>query len=347
MVYDTNRIAHQDSGFVTLKLATNAAFSGKLLLDGDSASFTGKMNPQGTASVTVKRLQLGKENLRLNLAFDLSGGSDRLTGVVSNSSILAELQADRKIWTTNNPATAFTNYHTMLLPGFDNMDDGPTGYGYAAVTVLPNGAVKMAGLTADNHTWKQSTFLSKNGEWPLYMAAYKTLRIFTNLTVTTSTKLVTNKNYCIGSTLGWLAFTNQHPVGNVSWINGGWTNEFYSDGFTNVTGIVSSLYTPPARGVRALDVTNGTVKIEDGNLSAAILRNFVLGTNNVLSITPTNQTVRISLSAKTGIWKGSFVNIDNTNAVTVTRGALLQDQIFGGGFFIGTNKTGKVSLLGN
>jgi hypothetical protein len=108
--------------------------------------------------------------------------------------------------------------------------------------------------------------------------------------------------------------------------------------------VLGSRYLVPTTGTRAVDFINGTVTITNGNLGSAITRDVFLSTSNVLTITPTNQTVKLSLTAKSGLLSGTFKHPDNTNKVTTIKGAVLQEQKVGGGFFVGTNQGGLMLM---
>ena len=342
LFYESAAVAQKSGGFVRLKLGTNAVFSGKLFVEGDAPAFSGKINPQGTASVVVKRAHLAKEDIALSLAFDFVGSSDRVVGSLSNSSWSATMNADRNVWSLTNTASAFTNYCTLLVPGFSNVVDGPIGYGYATVQITPLGLARIVGGLADDHKWQQAVPISKDGQWPLFVPLYRTVRIYTNLAITSYTKIVTNKGYTLGSAMGWFTLTNNSVTGNLSWIKTGWTNGVYPTGFTNVVGILASHYQAPPLAMRALSVTSGTFTLQGGNLPVSINRSFLLATNNLITLSPVADGLRVSLAAKSGLWKGTFINPANTNKPTIISGAILQDQNFGGGYFIGTNQTGKV-----
>jgi hypothetical protein len=138
----------------------------------------------------------------------------------------------------------------------------------------------------------------------LFATLYKSDRVYTNLLKTTNAEmpfLRTNKTYGMGSLLGWVTFTNDSPTGQVSWIKTGWTNGLYPSGFTNESTVIGGRYLAPPRGTAALTVTNGTVTLTDGNLTSEITRNFTLAHNQVIKVTPTNNLVKLTLTAKTGL----------------------------------------------
>lgn len=344
LFYEGDGIEQQSAGFLTLKVGTNAAYTGKLAFDGDTLPFSGTFPASGHAVLNVLRAKIGKTDLVVNLSLDFGLWTDQITGSISTPAWTSAVLADRAVFNATNPAAAYAGNYTMLLPGLANAASGPPGFSEATLTLSSNGTVKATGFLADGTTLGQAVAISKHGQWPLYAPLYKITRVYTNLY---SLAVATNRNSAAGSIIGWLTFTNNAPVGTVSWIKKPWTNAVYAGGFTNETAALGSRYQAPPLGTRALNATNGTITLTDGNLNAAITRNFFLGTNNALSITPTNNLVKLALTAKTGALKGTFAHPDKTNAITKINGVILQQQNFGGGFFVGTNQAGQMALQGN
>ena len=353
LFYETNVVAHHSSGFLTMSVATNFSFSGKLSFDGDTLATSGKFNLDGTLITTLSRAPLGKSDVTLRLFLDFSHGNDQITGSVSNVSWLANLAADRATFNAfNNPATNFSGLDTMLIPGFTNAADGPMGYGNGAITVLTNGQIKMTGTLADGAKIVSAVPISKSGQWPLYAMLYRQTESQTNL-ITHAIKAgaATYK----GSVLGWVTFTNAAPAGVVSVIKTALspTNIFYPDGFTNRVELLGSAFTIPAAGTRVLDFTNATnnarVILGDGNLSAPLNYTLTITTNNVVTKTGGSNPNKFTwlFSPKTGLITGTFVHVDNTTKVTSFFGAVLQNRTNAGGAFLGTNQGGSVLLQGN
>ena len=345
LFYDTNSVTHHSAGFVTMKFSTNKlAYSGKFMFDGDVIPFAGKFPTNGILSTNVSRAKFGKSDLNLDLSVDMVTWSDKLTGTLSEpNSWTSSITADLALFNKTNITTAFAKTHTMLIPGFTNLSDGPRGYGYATLYVTTNGLIKPAGAFADGQALKQNVAISKQGLWPLYVPLYRSVRVFTNLAVTNSIVLKTNKSYFQGSALGWINLSSA-PDGNVSWIKTGWTNAINPNGFTNVTAVLGSIYQAPAVGVAPLNATTGPLTLADGNLSVSLDRNYFITNGTKVIITPTNQFVRLSIAPKTGLVKGSFRHPDNENKPAIIYGAVLQQQNFGGGYFLGTNEAGVFLL---
>jgi hypothetical protein len=75
----------------------------------------------------------------------------------------------------------------LVIPGKDNDPSVPAGDGFGVVSVGTSGKIKFKGTLADGTKVSQSTSLSKDGLWPMYVSLY-------------SGK---------GSLVSWQAFANQ------------------------------------------------------------------------------------------------------------------------------------------
>jgi hypothetical protein len=338
-LFSQETIAHDSSGFFTFKLKTNGAFGGKITLDGETFSIKGKFRLDGSCMTNVSRAKVGKGDLMLHLQLGIAGGQlDTVNGAVLATNFVANMHGVREAFGPTNQATAFTNLFTMLVPGFSNTTNGPSGYGYAALSVNTNGLVKIGvGALADGAVIKQAVGISKNGEWPFYAPLYKATHVYSN---EVKHVMATNSSYYTGSIIGWLTF-DPEPSGTVNWIRPASTNALYPAGFTNYVNVAASVYTNPAPGALAVDLPSGFCFLTGGNLSSNYALPFTLGTNNVFSIA---NGVILSVVPKNGSIKGSFVSPANPAKPTKIFGAVLQSQDYVGGYFLGTNIAGKVLL---
>ncbi len=344
---ESTGVTHQTAGYLTMKVSPSRGFSGKLFVDGNPVSFSGKFNVDGTGIAATKGRALYDKN-ELLLTFALNITNDTMTGAVSDLAWTAQIVADRLIWTTNltEQATQFTNSYTMVLPGFTNRNDGPVGNGYATVALDKLGRIRASGATADGQPMKQTSYVSKNGDWPMYSPGYKISRL-------NSSGVLVYENK--GFVLGWLTFsTNAYgylaPSGDLSWIKTGWTNATYSSGFTNNgIEIVGSRWLAPALGsaTPAVAITNALLSFTDGDLGANLFNASFRMTTNTTLVLPagvTNlNTTRVTLTPKTGLFKGYFVH-PSGSILTRYAGVLLQDYHHGRGYFMGSTEGGTVEL---
>jgi hypothetical protein len=114
--------------------------------------------------------------------------------------------------------------------------------------------------------------------------------------------------------------------------------------------VIGSLYTY-AKGDSVLPgFTTGTLEFSDtGTLSVSGTEPLV----QELSLTPANHfelvdpvqdKLKVSVNAATGLFKGTFY-YPGQKKPTDFSGVLFQDQTIGGGFFLGPDGSGPVSLM--
>ncbi len=335
---------HESAGFFTLKLSSRQTFSGKISVDGGSYSMSGLMNYwSGQTRIIVPRKGKNALIVDLQLPFD---GSDQMTGTIGNGDWSANLLGDLAMFNTwSNPPVNFVGRYTMLLPGSTNVAQSPPGSGYGVMTVASNGLVTLAGAASDGAPIKQTVALSKHGYWPLYVPLYSGPFVYTN-----GPFVLTNKQY-YGLLIGWERFSpdNGRALGGsvVHLKSSLGSHAFYPQGFTNEVQLLGSGYNEPGTGCRALNLTDGAVVLQNGNLSTPVSAAVTLTTNNlVLTTSPNPLLVKLTVTPRTGLLKGTFANPGNANKVTTLTGAVLQNSNLGGGFFLGTNQCGALDLWG-
>jgi hypothetical protein len=195
------------------------------------------------------------------------------------------------------------------------------GDGYATIKVQPTGKLQLKGTLADGTKISQSTTAGGEGQWPFYVPLYKGQ----------------------GQILGWLTFENRadRDVGGlVSWIKPADDAKFYPDGFNFETVASGSTYNPSLDPVSGFDFA--TVKLLGGNLPFDLFESVLINTNNKVSSFGPDKTT-LSLNPSQGLFK---VTVVNTNIHTTVKGngVILQKQIIGSGFFLGTNQSGRVTI---
>lgn len=288
-----------DSGSFLFTVTTTGALSGNLDLgDGKPASFSGQFGLSGTASIVPKA------EPSLTVTLQLNSADQSVSGTVSDSTFTATLTGYRDVFCDTNKATNFAGQYTFIIPGTTNPAIAPFGTGYGTVKVDAMGSVTMAGSLADGTTIGQSSAISQNGYWPLYVNLYGGK----------------------GSLWGWSLFTNQTltaPSG-VSWINE--TNSskaaVYRSGFTNQQAMLTGgVYVPsqslPAGLSATLEESNGVV----------IQEKLTLKTN-----------------VATGLISGSFAYPGSSKPAVKFNGVILQSQTNAQGYFLGTNQSGIFTL---
>jgi hypothetical protein len=143
-----------------------------------------------------------------------------------------------------------------------------------------------------------------------------------------------------GSIFGRLTFSNGVIGGTVDWFkpSGG---TLYPAGFIiRDTQVAGSVYQFTS-GVPVLDFTSGQLWLANGNLTGSFTNEITL--DSASKATSTNATLKMAISTATGSFKGTVADPAGGKSISFT-GVVLQKQNFGGGFFVGTNQTGRVFL---
>ncbi|HWD18424.1 MAG TPA: hypothetical protein VHB20_04030, partial [Verrucomicrobiae bacterium] len=169
LFYETNAAANASSGYFTLTLTTNGAFSGYLLCAGNSNTFSGQFSISNAhASVTAS-------NYALDLTVDTTASwTESITGSVSNT--VANWNSSLNSYLAGYSAsfpTPLAGVYLMTIPGFDDPTAGPSGDSVFNLTIGAAGGTTLTGYTADDTYASQTSQLSVNSSYPLYVPLYQ------------------------------------------------------------------------------------------------------------------------------------------------------------------------------
>jgi hypothetical protein len=323
LFYETSGgVRHGASGFFTLVERANGTFSARLQQGAKRSSFTGQFDLAGNATNSVKRS--GTNNVIVEL-LRRSPGAEQITGRIldTNGAWEAALIADRASFDARtNPATNFASRYTLLLPGSTNPPAEPAGDGAGSFTVDAGGRVRFAGALADGSPMAQKVPLSRHGAWPFYASLYGGR----------------------GSALGWIMITNSDQPdlgGLVSWSRPpGPRPKVHTNGFALNSMLIGSSYVAPGTNTLFPARTNAVVIFSEGDLGAGFTNEVALLPRARVADGGTNK-LTLALSQSTGRFSGR-VTPPGARRSVVFKGALLQKQGYGGGFFLGTNQSGRV-----
>ncbi len=329
---DTNGVTEASSGFFTLALTKSGAFTGKILTSGSTYSLP-----------TTKRFDVGGQvefmiptkpnTLTVNLQLDISDpAGEQITGTVSDGTWTAGLTADRAVFSaTTNKAVNYEGQYTLAIAGSDDPATSPGGFGWATLSISSAGLITMKGNLADGTAMSQSVSVSKDGRWPFY------------------TSYASPPAGNGGTVFGWITFSNQPASalgGTMYWFRpAGKTPAVYQSGFTNMVTAIGSAYNPTNKPL--LDLTNGQVTLDGGNLLLPITNQITLSANNTITLTaaPENTNkLALVITTKTGLISGSFQNPTNAKQSIKVKGVLLQNQTNAAGYFLGPNQSGALLL---
>jgi hypothetical protein len=310
-----------DSGAITFTVSSAGVLSGKLTLGLSTPSLKGQFKPDGFVSITTPR----KDESSLITTLQLDFADQSVSGTVSDGNFTAQLNGDRDVFSSSDPATEFEGQYTFIIPGTTNSNVGPYGTSYGTVTVSSLGTITFAGSLADGTAISQSSVVSPDGLWPFYVRLYGDK----------------------GSLWGWNNFTN-HTITSaypLSWINA--TNSsrtaVYRSGFTNQEAtLTGGLYVSTTLLPSDLTATFG-----GGNLPLWITNGVTISASDKITMTnkldETNK-LTLTITKTTGVISGSFANPDEPKQTIKVNGVILQGQTNAQGYFLGTNQSGAFLL---
>ncbi|MBI5383260.1 MAG: hypothetical protein HZA90_01090, partial [Verrucomicrobia bacterium] len=311
-----------NSGAVKLTLTDQGAFTGSLLMEGGTLNLSGKFNAGLQSQVSVTRA--GKPALQVNL--QIMGNT--VTGAVASAGWQSSLAGYRAAG-----AAARAGAYTMLVEGVPSSPTAPPGDGAAAVTVSVSGQVQVTGNLADRAPITQSTALSADGIWPLYVSLYNGR----------------------GLVMGWMRLGTNGAivVSECFWqkppqVSG---DKFYTNGFTVQREVLLAKYTPPAAGQNGVNWPNGwgQVTLSFGN-APDVIGYVVVSNNQVRVLGGAIAGLAMTITANNGLFSGSFTH-PVTGGKSNFLGAFIQSAVpglslptSGGGWFLGTNQGGRVAV---
>jgi hypothetical protein len=312
----------ESSGFLRLTLGALGSFSGHLLNAGGSYNFSGAFSLAGQAEVPVAR-GADAAPLIVDLNLDLTT-NEQILGVVSNAEWSAPLQAGRATFGATNVFPAHGRFTMLFMNGRDG-SESPGGDGYGTVSISTAGMATWSGFLADNTSVTvPAVSVSKFGQWPLYIPLYGKL----------------------GSLSGWITNVGASGTftGEANWFRIGASGKLYPAGFTNTLSIAGSAFTPGTDKIPVLEPTNLVLTIGGDGLSSPLTNALTLY-NSGKFVTNTEGVPKLTLSVApgTGVISGHFLD-PLTRMTTTIRGAVLQQQRYAAGFFLGTNATGLFYL---
>jgi len=219
--------------------------------------------------------------------------------------------------------------YTVLLKPTSTDSSVPQGTGYATLTVNSTGGVVFSGQLADCE--------AISGTGSMFADAF-------TLKETLSYPAVAAKG-ATGALCGTLVFQKLAGAdfnGTLKWIKPAQTKGKFPAAIDADLNVIGSLYTPPAAGSSALPgFTNGTLAVSG---AAQITQAVILTSANSFAVNaPFQDQTALTLTPATGVFKGSFL-YPGQSAPTAFIGVLYQDQIIGGGFYVGPVGAGNISL---
>jgi lysyl endopeptidase len=322
LFYNTNGVAPNSSGTMTLNITPNNTYSGKIVIGATHYSLRGTISIAGTSTTTAT----GPLQSSLDVSFSFGDVSNELSGTVSDGVWTSQLSAAQVVFNARTNPAPYAPRYTMVIPGATN--GGPQGNGYAAIAVKASGGLTLSGSLADGTALVETANVLANGQSPMYVSLYRNQ----------------------GAILGWLIFDTNQPIpglaGTLSWIKpASSSSKVYPGGFTNLAiPAFGSSYNHLASPL--ITLTNGSVVFSGGGLSAPFTNSVANSTkaaqvNKVVNNSSNKLTLNIA--ATTGVFSGNITAPGATKSFPF-HGVLLQNLNVGYGYFLDDELSGSVFL---
>lgn len=154
----------------------------------------------------------------------------------------------------------------------------------------------------------------------------------------------------LDGTLTFVSTGTSDVSGTLQWEKPQQTKGDYPAQIDTILSAIGSYYIPPGKNGSVLPgFTSGALTLSDtGTLSVPasgpLVKNVMLSPPHTFTVTnPGTDKLKMTVTASNGVFKGTFV-YPGDKKPTAFGGVLFQDQIDGGGFFLGPNGSGAVSL---
>jgi len=174
LFYDTNGVTAESSGAISLSTTSKGTFSGKLRIENSVHLFSGRLDTNREAKVSIARPDMS--SLTLHLEMDLSPGAPLVTGTLSDGAWTADLIADRAVFDQKTtPAPQAGRYNFVIAPvasyGPGSSDLKESGSG--KIFVEKSGRAQLTGTLSDRTRFSASGIIGADGQLALYVPLYK------------------------------------------------------------------------------------------------------------------------------------------------------------------------------
>lgn len=318
LFYPATGASHQNSGFINVTTGADRKFSGKLQVGGGTYSLSGQLDATGQATANISRRNQSPLTVQLEMR-----GSDWLIGTVSNEDWTADIIADRAVFNAKTSPAPLSGRYTLLIAGTNNGGATlPQGNGYGTLSISKAGVTSFTGSLADGTRVSQSVPVSQAGQWPLYASLYDGQ----------------------GSLLGWITIGETSELGgDIAWTRPTTLNSRYPSGFAWITEMIGARYNVPTKGFNVFESTNSSLvlTLDGGGLSPGITNSFTLDGRNHVKQPTLAKRLSLAFNPSTGLFTGSQA-IPGMRQTLSFKGAIVQGQVLGGGYFLGTDQSGGV-----
>jgi len=282
---------------------------------------------------------------------DLLGYSTEIRGISGNRMVgiyydsYVEYAMTHSFVATPGPVVdgVETGEYTFFLTSTGTSPSVPGGTGCGTLIIAPKGGFIMAGRLPDGSAFLNSGALV-NGTAGAQLLVYDTVKY----------PFVSRPGES-GLLLGTITFARHQDsdfTGNLQWVKPQQRLGEYKALINTTLNVTGSFYGPGEPGARSVlpAFTSGTLALSDTS-TLSVSGSGVL--TKAVTLTPSDQLqvktrgsdkLSVTINPSTGVFHGTFLYPGSKPTPADITGVLFQDSLSGGGFFLGPNGSGTVTL---
>jgi len=255
LFYEQDAVQLQSAGSIKLTVTSKGKYSGQLQMAAGKYSFSGTFGSfcEGTNVITRK----GSTPLYISFSLQPGGAAGQLVGTLSDGTWTAQISGGEAVYNAKTRPAPFAGTYTLAIPGQNNPPAFTLGNSFGSLTVNGNGSVKLAGSLADGTKISQSSGLTEDGTWPLFVPLYSGQ----------------------GMLIGWVSFANRAQDdlnGPVNWIKAANSvSKYYPGGLAIQGEAMGSKFLPTGD-----KLTFGEAKLQLGSAGNELIMSLKLSTKN-------------------------------------------------------------------
>ncbi len=318
-------------GFFVFSLTRSGTFSGRFTYGKNVYPLRGRFNADGSYSYEHPDYNTHLARPRfINLQLSPADGSSDVNGTITDLTHNATVNGERtRVYTLNDPAP-YAGYYTFCIRP-PNQAGAPEGSGFGRVSVDRYGHIVVGGIMAGGRPFSQATTLAEGGRWEMYA------------------RLSGNAGLISGS-MTFRDLSGSDFDGTITWLGPEepFANEVvraYVNNFAVNAAVAGSAYRYlPGNPVLNVDFTapNAQLTFAGGAIDTSVSRSITISPRNLVSFEPRSPGDAMAISPGTGFFAGTF--FANGTSLARFRGAILQKQNIGVGYFNESGQVGNVTL---
>jgi hypothetical protein len=303
------------SGLLVIKLLNTSLFTGYLEIAGVRYAIESDFSPDNSTEINIPRR--GAPAITLNLTLDISGTAPLLTGTATDGVWTSALSTSLTAAYLPSAPCPRAGLYTLAL----SSTAGPTGSGYATLSVSKAGLGSLIGALADGTPFSVSAPVEPAGTMAVYCPLYG------------------NKGGLAGSVVFESATSTGELSGTLDWWKpAGPASSAYPPAIATAMQIAGSSY----QHLLGLTGTGGDIDFSGGKITGTDSYPFALTAPLKITIPqPGAHSVSFALAPLSGVFSGTV--LDGTKRAAY-HGVILQLQESGAGYFTDSAGGGAVSL---